>query len=486
MMTPNSQPPKPDSRPNIVMVLTDQHAARVLGAAGDSLARTPALDALAAQGVRFDACYCPAPLCVPSRMAFLTGLEPHVSGVLGNDDYLPSDLPTLAHALGAAGYDCHLVGRMHFYGPDQEHGFQRPLGDIGPNWPAAGPPDIGPLTKGSGNRGPELEFSGAGETSYQAFDHAVTAEALRLLPRLFRQRDETGRPFFCIVSLFCPHPPYIARRADYDAFAGRLPPPRLPPPDRDPPAIAAWRAAGKVAEVSAEAVAASRAAYYGLVRMIDRLAGQVLDLAGGRDDTVSIYASDHGEALGERGLWWKSTLYDDSAKVPLIIRGPGFAPGTVDRRAASLLDLSATILSLGGACLPEHSGHDLRATNRPARATSSYYGGLMNIAVAPLRHRMLRRDDWKLIWFDDAAPPLLFDLSQDPDELADRADDPALAGLRADMTQALLDGWDATQIARLQQRNAARAAIIRAWVKATRPPEPHRWIDPAPGRNRYE
>lgn len=477
--------PQSDARPNIVMVLTDQHAARVMGCAGDADAQTPALDALAAQGTRFDACYCAAPLCVPSRMAFLTGLEPHVTGVLGNDDYLPSDIPTLAHALGAAGYDCNLVGRMHFYGPDQGHGFSRPLGDIGPNWPGSGPPEIGPLTKGRGNRGPELEFSGAGETSYQAFDHAVTEAALVTLDRLLRQRDTTGRPFFCIVSLFCPHPPFIARRADFDRFAGRLPPPRLPTPLHEPPAIAAWRAAGAVANVSSDATARSRAAYYGLVRMMDRLAGAVFDRVEGRADTVSIYTSDHGEALGERGLWWKSTMYDESAKVPLLVRGKGFANGRVDERVTSLMDLSATILALGGAGLPGHSGHDLRGILRADRAISSYYGGLMNIALPPQRHRMLRKGRWKLMWFD-GAPPALFDMVSDPDEQENLAHDPAHRVVLETITAELMAGWRPDEIAVLQEIKAARTKMIRDWVKAARPAAPHRWVDPDPGRNRYE
>ncbi len=477
--------PQNDHRPNIVMVLTDQHAARILGCAGDPWAQTPELDALAAQGVRFDSCYCPSPLCVPSRMAFLTGLEPHETGVLGNDDYLPSDIPTLAHALGAAGYECQLVGRMHFYGTDQTHGFHRPIGDIGPNWPGAGPPDIGPLTKGRGNRGPELEHSGAGETSYQAYDHAVIDAAMVTLDRLSRQRDETGKPFFCLVSLFCPHPPYIARRADFDLFHGRLPPPRLPVPPDDPPAIAAWRAAGKVDAVSAGAVAASRAAYYGLVRMVDQLAGQVFDHVAGRADTVSIYASDHGEALGERGLWWKSTMYDESAKVPLILRGPGFPSGLTESKVTNLMDLSATILSLGQASLPGHQGHDLRDKTRPDVSFSSYYGGLMNIDLPLQRHRMLRAGQWKLVWFDGHAP-LLFDMVADPDERVNLADNPDYADLREELSLALLEGWNPQEIAATQQRKAERGKVIRSWVHAVHPPEPYRWTDPDKARNRYE
>ncbi|MEP3279933.1 MAG: sulfatase-like hydrolase/transferase [Stappiaceae bacterium] len=478
----------PDGAPNIVMVMTDQHAARVMGCAGDEFARTPVLDKLAKQGTRFENCYCPSPLCVPSRMAFLTGLEPHESGVLSNDDYLPSDVPTIAHSLAGAGYDCHLVGRMHFYGPDQLHGFtNRPIGDIGASFPGGSPPDIGPLTKGRGNRGPELEFSGAGETSYQAYDHAVMKEAEATLAHLQRQRAETGRPFFLLISLFCPHPPYIARRADYDAFDGRLPGPMVSRPDSDHPAIAAWRDAGRTDGVSPIAVAASRAAYYGLVQMVDRLCQGIFDMTEDCKNTVTIYTSDHGECLGERGLWWKSVMYDESAKVPLIIRGTAFEPGKQDRRIVSLFDLSATMLSLGDASpLPGHNGQDLRRQETwPDEVISSYYGGLMNIKLADLRHRMIRKSQYKLMWFDGYRPQL-FDLDKDPQELTDLSGDTDHLDILSDLSEQLLRGWDPALIAQLQALKGQRSALIRQWVRVTQPAEPYRWIDPRIDRNAYE
>lgn len=476
------------TRPDIVMLMTDQHAARIMGCAGDAHALTPALDRLAAQGTRFDNCYCPSPLCVPSRMAFLTGLEPHVSGVLDNDTFLPSDIPTIAHALGAAGYDCHLVGRMHFYGPDQTHGFaRRPIGDIGASFPGASPPDIGPLTRGRGNRGPEIAFSGAGETSYQAFDHAVIDEAEHTLARLCEQRDSTGKPFFLLISLFCPHPPYIARRDDFDRFDGHLPAPRLPVPANDHPAIAAWRQAGETDNLPAEAAQTARAAYYGLVRMVDRLCGRVLDRIGDRQNTVTIYTSDHGESLGERGLWWKSTMFDESAKVPMIIRAPDLSVGPVDTRVTSLMDLSATILRWGGAeILPGHTGRDLRdAGTWNDTCFSAYYGGLMNISVPDIRHRMIRQEHHKLVWFDGHRP-LLFDLDADPDEQVDLFDDLDHADILAELTQAVLHGWHPASIKRRQAIQRAQVGVIRNWVAATRPAEPMRWIDPNKARNRYE
>lgn len=478
--------PHPPKQPDIVMVMTDQHAARVMGCAGDAHAHTPALDAFAAQGTRFENCYCPAPLCVPSRMAFLTGLEPHQTGVFNNDAALGSDIPTIAHAMGAAGYDCHLVGRMHFNGPDQTHGFaQRPIGDIGASHAGGRPPDIGALTKGRGNKAPELEFSGAGETSYQAYDLAVAEHALSTLERLKTRRAAGGKPFFLLVSLFCPHPPFIARRTDYDRFDGSLPPPTLPPPDVDHPAIAAWRIAGGVANVSHEATLKSRAAYYGLVSMIDRIFGRIDAAVGARANTVTIYASDHGECLGERGLWWKSVMYDESAKVPLLIRGPGFSPGS-DGRVTGLTDLSATLLALAGTTLPGHAGRDLRqGGDWPNTTFSSYYGGLMNIKLADLRHRMVREGRFKLVYYD-GTPSQLFDLENDPHELHDLAADPARIPLRAHLEARVLDGWNPKDIARRQALAAVRVQVLKAWAARTNPPEPMRWRDPNPGRNAYD
>ncbi|GAB1582876.1 sulfatase-like hydrolase/transferase [Phyllobacterium phragmitis] len=479
-----------ENRPDIIMVMTDQHAARIMGCAGDPVAETPNLDRLARQGTRFENCYCPSPLCVPSRMAFLSGLEPHRSGVLSNDDYLASDIPTIAHALSAAGYDCRLVGRMHFYGPDQLHGFnERPIGDIGATYPGAPPPDIGPLTRGRGNRGPELEYSGAGETSYQAYDLAVAEQAQEILQALVGQRRQFGRPFFLLVSFFCPHPPYIARRADYDVFDGRIPPPSLSPAVHEHPAIRAWREAGGVRAVSARATERSRVAYYGLVRMVDRLCGQLFDKIDelSLDNTVTIYASDHGECLGERGLWWKSVMYDESTKVPLVIRAPDMVPNAVDRRVTNLTDLSATILGWGGApALPQHGGRDLRfSSNWKDETYSAYYGGLMNISLPPLRHRMVRLNQYKLMWFD-GEEPMLFDLEADPCEQNNLAGASSHAAVLTELKQKILNGWDTVRIAEQQEIARARSQIIRQWVRTAKPEEPARWLDPHRGRNHYE
>ena len=332
-----------------------------------------------------------------------------------------------------------------------------------------------------------MDGAGAGETSYQAYDLAVAAEAERTLAELKEQREKTDKPFFLLISLFCPHPPYIARRSDFEKFENALPAPRLPQPTQEHPSLAAWRKAGRTNEISEEATAKSRAAYYGLVRLVDQIAGRITSALEGRENTVTIYASDHGESLGERGLWWKSTMYDESAKVPLIIRAPGMSAGAVDQRVVSLMDLSATILKWAdAAALPGHVGRDLRVTEDWADTiSSSYYGGLMNIEVSDIRHRMLRDGRYKLMWFD-GAQPMLFDLEADPNELHDLSNDPNHAESLSHLTKKLHARWYPKAIAARQAIYAKRVSVIRDWVRKTNPPEPLRWIDPNKARNRYE
>ena len=306
------------------------------------------------------------------------------------------------------------------------------------------------------------------------------------LEKLILQRNSGEKPFFAVVSLFNPHPPFIASKKDIAPFIGRVPPPRLTRPEREHPQLAAWRAAGKVDDVSDTAITKSREAYYALVSMIDDIAGRVFDMVADRKNTVSIYTSDHGEALGERGLWWKSTMYDESAKVPLVIRAPDLPVNETDTRVTSLMDLSRTLLGWAGAELPGHAGRDLRlGSDWPNQCLSSYYGGLMNIDLPPMRHRMIRSDSYKLIWFA-GDEPLLFDMEKDPDELNNLADQTEYASVVACLSEALHAGWDQSAINQEIATKSARRQVIRKWVTSTNPAEPMRWFDPKKVRNRYE
>ena len=291
---------------------------------------TPHLDALAAAGTVFDAAYCTSPICVPSRMSMLTGRHPHQNGVWTNDHMLPSDTPTIAHAMGAAGHRPVLIGRMHSVGPDQLHGYvDRLVGDHAANYIGGVAHDMGAL---AGTAGPDrisLRHAGAGQSPYQVHDEYVAAATVDYLNRIgVRRRAGEEAPFCLSAGLMLPHPPYVARRQDFDRYAGRVPPPHHPEPfsERLHPFLRAWRSATGIEAVGAAEQERARAAYWGLVTRVDELVGQMLaalDANGLRERCLVVYTSDHGDMLGEHGLWWKHVFYEESIRVPLIVSWPG-------------------------------------------------------------------------------------------------------------------------------------------------------------------
>ncbi len=307
------------SRPNILLIMSDQHHAGVLGASGDLAVDTPCLDGLAARGVRFAQAYCPSPLCGPSRMAFMTARHPHETGVWSNECSLGSDVPTFAHGFLAGGYETVLAGRMHFVGQDQRHGFQtRLLGDVPESaYLAAGwqlNRVLGELvdTPGYGIAG--LRKSGPGRTGYHAYDERVTQVTCQWLHE--RRRPSPGAaPFLLVVGYAAPHCPFVAPPEDFAHAAARVRLDDLPEPD---PHVHPWlarmqRQAGVAPPPSRPDQWRTRVAYYGLCRFLDRQIAavlQALTAAGLADDTLVVYTSDHGEMLGEHGWWWKSTFHE--------------------------------------------------------------------------------------------------------------------------------------------------------------------------------
>jgi len=220
-------------RPNILLICSDQHTARVTGAYGDSIIDTPHLDALAAEGGRFDACYCNSPICGPSRASFLTGRYPFRTEALGNQDVYDSRIPTLGHVAMRGGYHCVLAGKMHFVGPDQHHGFaERPVGEMG-SLAAFGvrrpeENDDGLPTNALGNcsRPEPLQYTGAGGNALIDYDADITAKSIDWLEN-YAGRDDDVPPFFLTVGYLLPHCPFIAPRDVYDKYPDRVKAPRL-------------------------------------------------------------------------------------------------------------------------------------------------------------------------------------------------------------------------------------------------------------------
>jgi len=331
------------SRPNLLFLFSDQHAFRIAGCYGDAAGATPNLDRLAGDGVVFDNAYCPSPLCVPSRMSMLTGRAPFEQECWTNDDYLRSDAATWLHAAGAAGYRPVLAGRLHAMGPDQLHGYaERMVGDHSPNWGGVPRHDLGVLDKANDPWRESLDRSGVGQSAYQVKDVETAQAACDYLKSVGRARRSGHPDPFCLtVGFLLPHPPYVAWREDYARFEGRVPAPAYGEPPNPPHGWEQWwRENRGITRIDDVAAMRARTAYYGLVYRLDRLIGEVLACLAAEgldDDTLIVYTSDHGDHLGERGLWWKHTLYEDSVRVPLVMRWPGHFPA--GERRAQLVDL---------------------------------------------------------------------------------------------------------------------------------------------------
>lgn len=484
--------------PNVLFLFSDQHAQKVAGCYGDRVVQTPNIDRLAREGVRFDNAYCPSPICVPSRMATLTARWPHRQQCWANDDILRSDLPSWLHRAGAAGFAPALIGRLHAIGPDQLHGYAaREVGDHSPNFPGGARQSLGDLA-GTNDPNPEsLELSGPGMSAYQAKDEAVTEAAIRWLHETGAARNLEGRPFCMTVGYMLPHPPYVVDRDAYDIYNGRVPPPTLDAADADDDWHRWWRASRGIDALPQAQRDRARAAYWGLVHRMDEMIGRVLaalEAIGALDNTLIVYASDHGDHLGERGLWWKHSFFEESVKVPLVMRLPSVLPSGESRtQVVNLIDLSQTLLeAMGSPLLPHADGRSFWAVAKDSTApwvneTFSEYctdpvpewtGG------RAVQQRMIRSDDWKLSIYD-SDPPLLFNLATDPLERNNRADDPLCADILRDLMARLLEDWTPETIAEQMRERRVEKDILAAWASEVQPEGNHIWRF-APGINRLD
>lgn len=480
------------AKPNILFLMSDQHTQKVAGCYGDRLVRTPHLDRLAARGVVFDNAYCPSPICTPSRMSLLTGRWPVTQSCWTNADMLPSDIPTYVHALGAAGYRPALIGRLHSIGPDQLHGYaEREVGDHSSNWIGAKSHDMGQLNRTNDPFRVSLERSGAGQSSYELHDVDVADAACAWLDR--HAEGKSGgddRPFALGVGFMLPHQPYVAGTEDYALFAGRIGLPEIPRPASadDHPYLARWRQITETDDLADADILRARAAYYGLTTRLDILIGRVLerlDAHGLTDDTLIVYTSDHGDQLGERGLWWKQTFFDESAKVPLILSWPGvLPPGERREQVVNLVDLCPTVLdAVGAPVLPAIDGTSFWGVARDAQApwldlTFSEYctdGSARWDGGNAVVQRMVRAGSWKLIYYHGYRPQL-FDLAEDPRETRDLGQAPGHAATRDRLLAVLRANWDPDAIARGLSRRRAEKALLGQWWQTVQPPDAHRWV----------
>jgi choline-sulfatase len=444
---------------NILVVMADQLVPFLTSPYGDPVARTPNMQRLADEGVRYDAAYTPYPLCSPARAAFVSGDYASRHGCYDNASILPSDVPTFAHYLALAGYESALSGKMHFVGPDQLHGFTRRLTtDVYPaamDWVPTQDPE-GRFVRGGHARSYVPPRVGVVPwTQFLAYDEETHFRALEYL------RTPPDRPFCLVVSYHHPHDPFQCTQELWDRYDGvEIPIPEAPA-EVEYSAMDVW--ANEAHETDsvdlrdAANLRALRRAYYALVSYIDDKLGELL--AAAPDDTVVVFTSDHGDMLGERAMVQKRCFYEWSARIPLLVRYPDRRTGVVDT-PVSLLDLAPTILEL--ARVEERLPMDGGSLLEPAGTVFSEY----HVEKVRAPCFMVRRDRWKYVYIHGHGEQL-FDVEGDSGEWTNLAGDVDTSELR----ELILERFDPEAIARDGAASVARRHLIaRAMALA-----PTRW-----------
>lgn len=434
-------------RRNVLLVTVDQWPGRLLGAAGHPVIQTPTIDALAAMGVRYSNAYSECPICIPARRTLMTGTttRSHGDRVFGTVNPMPRHLPTIAQTFRDNGYQAYAVGKLHVYPPRDRIGFDDVL------LAEEGRPHLGRVDDHDlylADRGFAGQQFGHGMNNnnymYRPWhlpeDCHVTNWSTAQMCRTIKRRDPT-RPAFWTLSYTHPHPPLVPLAHYMEMYRQLTPPSPLlgewaSDPDKLPRALRMIR--DFYPRFSPEIITEIRRAFYALCTHIDhqlRLVLGTLREEGLLDETVILFTSDHGDMLGDFGLFAKRTYFESSAKVPMIIAAPpghpGVTPGSVDDRLVGLQDIMPTLLTAAGLKVPEScDGVSMLGDER----RTELYGDCLETAGAS---RMLHDGRHKLIWYPAGNHVQLFDLATDPLEEHDRAADPAYAAIRADLEERL-------------------------------------------------
>ena len=471
-----------DPRPDILLIMADQLPASALPAYGHPVVHAPHLSRLADRGAVFEAAYCASPLCAPSRFAMLAGQPPSAIDAFDNAAELPAATPTVTHLLRAAGYRTVLSGKMHFVGADQLHGFEQrlttdvyPAGfDWTPDWRS-------PERAGWYHSVGDLRAAAVREGAFQTdFDDEAGFRAVQELRHHAATRGD--QPLFLVASFTNPHDPWEVRRTHWDRYADIGVPlpavPTLPRDAADPHSLRLRDMYGADADPLDDAELRSvRRAYFAAISYLDDRVGELvstLEATGRAERTLVVFTSDHGEMLGERGLWFKMSFFDGSARVPLLAAGPGIAPQRI-AEPVSQLDLAPTLVELAAASDPDAA---LAGTSLWPRLTGA--GPAPNAVAAEYLAEgvhapavMLRRGRHKLIRCP-GDPDQLYDLDADPHELTNLAGDPAHAELLARLGGEVDARWDLEALgARVLASQARRRVVARALATGDYTPWDH-------------
>jgi choline-sulfatase len=449
---------------NLLIIMSDEHNPKIMGCSGHPLVKTPHIDALAARGTMFSSSYTTCPVCVPARAAFAAGKYVHQIGYWDNADAYEGAIPSWHHRLRESGHRVVSIGKLHFRGrPGDDNGFSE---EIIPMNILEGKGDLmGLVRRDLPERGMSwkiAKLAGPGESPYTHYDREIAARAQIWL------REEApkygDKPWALFVSFVSPHFPLIAPPEFYYQYPlDRVPEPKLYEEALRPehPYLRDYASSFVYDRFfTPEKVRKAVAAYYGLCSFVDDNIGKVLrtlDVLGLAESTRVLYTSDHGDNLGARGLWGKSTMYEEVAGVPLIIAGPDIPQGKRVATPASHVDTYPFILRSIGEDRPDNYDHhpgvslfDLAAGVVPDRNVLSEYHGMGSTTGA----FMIRHGRYKYVHYVAYAPQL-FDLEEDPEELTDLAREPAYAQVLEECRARLYAICDPAEVdARAKRRQA--------------------------------
>jgi choline-sulfatase len=458
------------TKPNILILMVDQLNGTLFPDGPADWLHAPNLKKLAARSVRFANAYTGSPLCAPGRASFMSGQLPSRTRVYDNAAEFQSDIPCFTHHLRSKGYECTLSGKMHFVGPDQMHGFEHRLTtDI---YPA----DFG-WTPDYRKPGERIDWwyhnlgsvtgAGVAEISNQLeYDDDVAHQATQKLYDLSRSSDDAAaRPWCLTVSFTHPHDPYVARRKYWDLYNDCAHLDAVSPidyADQDPHSKRLIDACDSDKfDITPTHIRRARQGYYANISYIDDKIGEILQvLEDTRQEAIIVFVSDHGDMLGDRGLWFKMNFFEGSARVPLMICAPGLDPH-LETTPVSSIDVTPTLCDLAGidmsAVMPWTDGESLlplaKGTERTSPVAIEYAA---EGSITPLV--MLRYGKWKYTRCL-ADPDQLFDIESDPLERHNLAENPAHSATLQTLRAKSEARWD------LHAFDAAvRESQARRWV----------------------
>ncbi len=420
-------------RPNILFLMSDQHRADVAGYAGNSVVRTPVLDELARNSVVFQNAYAASPICVPGRQCMMSGQLPKTCGCEGWTDLAP-DYTTFAREFSRYAYQTVCSGKLHHMGKDQMQGWTQ---RVAPDAVVSDQHIAGKIQSefdrytaapgtGKWSNQKEVERAGIAHGPYQTFDATALDAAANFVRQYFAHayHDKPGshRPLMLKMSLLQPHYPFFTDESKFHYYLNRVPIYNESPCDHP---VLSQSQLWQPVNVSERDIRRATAAYYGMIETVDAHFGKLMEtlehVGQNLDDWIIIYTSDHGEMLGQHGLWEKARFYEASVRVPLLIRWPRrFTHSKLVNKNVSLCDLFATLCDL--ADIPAPAGLDSRSMVPLMTDPASDWHNEV-VSQVGTNHAMIKWDHLKYQYYGGSAcnereqeREVLFDLHDDPGE----------------------------------------------------------------------